>query len=140
MQGAGAGNSVGMGSAGTVKKNDDDQQPTRPTVTVVASHPNASESGDPGTFTISRTGGTATALTVVYTLGGNAQNGVDYQTLSGSVTIPAGAASAEVTVRPIDDSAVEINEPVYLMLYGWTGAPYIVGSPDAATVTIANND
>ena len=131
---------VGTPDAATITIVDNDQLPNRPTVTVVASDPNASESGDRATFTISRTGSTATAVTVRYSLGGNAQNGVDYQTLSDSVTIPAGAASATVTVIPIEDSGNEIDEPLYLMLYGWTEAPYIVGTPDAATVIIADND
>jgi len=138
MLAPGAGYIVGTPNAVTVMIADNDQQPTRATVTVVATDPNASESGDPGVFTVSRTGSTATALTVNYTLGGNAQNGVDYQTLALSVTIPAGAASATVTVRPLDDSSREIAEPVYLMLA--PGAGYIVGRPDAATVTIADND
>jgi hypothetical protein len=131
---------VGKPDAATVIVADNDQPPTRPTVTVVASDPNASESGDPGTFTVMLSQSTTTALTVKYTLGGNAQNGVDYQTLSGEVTIPAGATSAQVVVRPIEDSSVEIDEPVYLMLFGYTGAPYIVGKPDAATVIIVDND
>ena len=79
-------------------------------------------------------------MTVRYSFGGNARNGIDYQTVSDSVTILAGASSVEVEVTPINDSDIEIDEPVYLMLYGWTGAPYIVGKPDSATVTIVDND
>jgi len=65
---------------------------------------------------------------------------LDYQTISTSATIPAGSASVDVVIRPINDSSPEIDEPVYLMLSGWTEAPYIVGKPDAATVIIADND
>src|SRR6185312_12325585 len=68
--------------------------PEKPIVSVVAPDSLASEPGtDTGTFTISRTGSTAAPLTVHYSLGGTAKNGVDYQTLSGSATIPAGASS-----------------------------------------------
>ena len=76
-----------------------------PAVTVLASDPYAAEANlDPGAFTVTRTGSTATALTVSYTVGGSATNGVDYQTLSGTVLIPAGEASATITVLPIDDN------------------------------------
>jgi PKD repeat protein len=138
MLAPGAGYIVGRPNAVTVMIADNDQQPTRATVTVVATDPNASESGDSGVFTISRTGSTASALTVNYTLGGNGQNGVDYQTIGLTVTIPAGADSATVTIRPLEDAGREIDEPVYLMLA--PGAGYIVGKPDAATVILADND
>src|SRR5207237_1237364 len=116
-----------------------DQPPPKPTVTVAATDANASESGpDSGTFTISRTGSTGSALTVNYTLSGTAQNGSDYQQLATSVTIAAGASSATVTVTPIDDSQVEGNETVVLTLAA--NSAYTAGSPSSATVTIADND
>src|SRR5213082_2692118 len=110
-----------------------------PTVTVVATDPNASEQGPySGTFTISRTGDTSTALTVNYTLGGTAQSGTDYEQLGTSVTLAAGAASTTVTVTPIDDTQVEGNETVVLTISA--DAAYSVGSPSSATITIADND
>src|SRR5205814_621961 len=93
---------VGSPNSATVTIADNDQPPPPPTVTVVATDASASESGDTGTFTISRTGSTAAALTVNYSIGGSADNGVDYQSLSGSVTISAGSSSAAVIVTPID--------------------------------------
>src|SRR2546425_704029 len=46
------------------------------TLTVVATDANAAEAGrDTGTFTITRTGSTAAALTVRYTMSGTAANG-----------------------------------------------------------------
>jgi len=47
------------------------------------------------------------ALVVYYRIGGTASNGVDYQTLPGTVTIPEGAVSALIEVDPIDDLLVE---------------------------------
>src|SRR5262249_42080525 len=76
-----------------------------PLVSVALTDLAASEGGpDSGTSTVSRSGSTASALTVNYTLSGTAANGVDYQNLSGSVTIPAGADSAPVVVSPVDDA------------------------------------
>jgi parallel beta-helix repeat protein len=129
---------VGSPNSTTVTIADNDQVAV-PTVTVTATDANASETGpDAGTFTMSRTGDTTAGLTVRYSLGGTATNGTDYASLSGSVTIPAGAASATVAVTPIDDTTVEGNETVILTLSA--DAAYTVGSPNNATVTIADND
>src|SRR6185312_13531353 len=108
-------------------------------VSVEASVPRASASGEVGVFAVSRTtGSTAAALTVRYSLGGTPQNGVDYQALSGSVTIPAGASSEDVKVVPLGISRWPIDQPVYLMLEQGTG--YLVGTPNNAAVYIAGND
>ena len=110
-----------------------------PTITISASTPNASETGPTaGQFTVSRTGSTASSLTVNYTVGGTATNGTDYATLSGSVIIGAGSATALITVSPVDDALVEGNETVILTLSA--NAAYTVGSPNNATVNIADND
>ncbi|NJN14960.1 MAG: ExeM/NucH family extracellular endonuclease [Oscillochloris sp.] len=111
-----------------------------PLVGIVASDDAAAESGsDAGTFTVSRTGDTAAALSVSYTVGGTATNGSDYTpNLSGSVEIPAGAASADITIIPVDDADIEGNETVMLTLVD--GSDYDLGTPSSATVTIADND
>ena len=113
--------------------------PTQPVLTVAATDPAASESGsDPGRFTITRTGSTASSLTVQYSLGGSASNGTDYQTLPDSATIAAGATNVDIIIHPIDDSVSEGNETVVLTLEA--GSTYSIGSPASATVTIADND
>jgi len=130
---------VGSPSSATVTIADNDQSSTQPTVTVAASDSSASESaGNPGTFTFSRTGSTAASLTVRYSIGGTAANGPDYDALSGSLSIPAGSSSASVTVSPVNDTAVEGSETVVLTLSA--DAAYVVGSPNSATATIADND
>jgi len=68
------------------------------------------------TFVVRRSGPTNSALTVVYAIGGTASNGVDYATLPGFVTIPAGERGARIVVTPIDDSEVEGPETVVLSL------------------------
>lgn len=112
----------------------------RPVVTAVASDDTASESGDPGVFTLHLSGSVLSPLTIQYSLSGHARNGADYQRLPDTVTVPAGATSVDVRIIQIEDSGREIDEPVYLMLYGYTGASYIVGKPDGDTVTIRDND
>lgn len=112
-----------------------------PTVTVSAVDPNASEAGpDPGVFRISRTGSTASALTVYFTLGGTSGNGTDYAYINPTVSIPASAASTDVVISPIDDTLVEGTETVVLTLSSDTANTYVVGSPSTDTVFIADND
>ncbi len=112
---------------------------TLPTVTVAASVASAAEQGNSqGQFNISRTGATAAPLTVRYSVGGTADNGVDFTALSGLVTLPSGSISADIGVVPIDDNAVESAETVILTLAA--DPAYSIGSPSSATVTIADND
>ena len=112
---------------------------TPPTVTILATDPTASEPGtDTGTFTLTRSGPPEAALTVSYSISGTATNGVDYEAIPSAVTIPAGATTASIVIRPIDDSLVEGPETVTLTLA--SGSDYQVGSPNAATVTIADDD
>jgi hypothetical protein len=109
------------------------------TVTITASDATATEAGPTtGAFRVARTGSTAAALTVKYTVAGTATPGTDYQRLSGSVIIPAGATFATVTVTPINDTLMEAPETVVATLAAGTG--YAVGSPSSATVTIASDE
>ena len=113
-----------------------------PVVTIVATDPTASVSGDPGAFTVYRAGDTNGPITVFYNIGGTASNGVDYVTLPNTVLIPAGATSAQIAVTPIVDTNADFNETVVLTLTGSPGASpttYLVGNPDSAVVTILGN-
>jgi len=108
-----------------------------PVVSVSASG-NPAEGSASGKFTFTRTGDLSAALTVNYTLGGSAANGTDYDALPGFVTIPAGNASADVTLHPIDDSIAEGTENVSLALT--TNSAYSNGQIFTASRNIADND
>lgn len=108
------------------------------TVTITAVDGTASETGtDTGTFRIERAGSTIFPLTVNYIISGTAANGADYNALSGLAEIPAGSSSVDIVVTPINDSGWEPPETVIITLASGT---YDIGSPDSATVTIADND
>lgn len=116
---------------------------TTPIVTITALDATAAEAGqDPGTFRISRTGATTDALTVSYTIAtgaGQATNGVDYTpSLTGSVEIPVGQSFVDITITPVDDTAVEGDETVTLTLVDT--ADYDLGTDTTATITITDND
>jgi hypothetical protein len=130
---------VGSPSSATVTIISDDVNTNLPTVTVSAQTATAHEARRKnGKFRISRTGSTATALTVLYAIGGTATAGSDYVALSGSVTIPAGATRADVLVTPIDDNVVEPIETVIMTLA--PNANYLIGTANSATVNIVSND
>ena len=131
---------VGGSSSATVTIVDDEPALPVPQVTLAVTDGTATENiaSDTGIFTVSRTGSTASALTVFYSVGGTATNGTDYQLLTGSVTLAANSSTATITVTPIDDNAVEGNETVVVTLSA--NAAYTLGSPSSGTVTIVDND
>lgn len=97
--------------------------------------PSITENGTGGSFYISRTGSTTGSLTVNYTLSGTAQNGVDYQLLSGTTNIAAGALGVDIPIIPIDDSLAEGTETIILSL-----APGAYGRGPAATLYLTDNE
>lgn len=105
-------------------------------VTIAATAPNASEVGVNGAFTVSRTTTTG-SLNVKYTVAGTATNGIDYQTLSGTVTIAAGQLSATIPLVPKSDSLTEGTESVELTLVPATG--YELGAAVTAVANIADS-
>jgi hypothetical protein len=142
---AGAGYNIGAPSSasGTITNDDTD-------VTVAVSPGSVAEDGATNlVYTFSRTGVTAGALTVNFSVGGTATFGVSpddytqtgattFTTTSGSVTFTPGNSTAAVTVNPETDSTVEPDETVDLTLTA--GAGYNVGAPSSASGTIVNDD
>ena len=98
---------------------------------------------DPAAIIVSRmdmgTGDINQALTVNYTVGGTAEAGDDYQSLTGVVDIPAGQTSASIAVTPVDDGIPEFDERVALTLAA--GADYDIDPlAQTDTVTLVDND
>jgi predicted extracellular nuclease len=105
------------------------------------------------TFTIERTNGTIGSIDVTLQLAPGATNGVNAQDFAGvmnlpsnvTVTIPAGQASATVTVNVAGDTAFEANENFTATITGATttqqGVTAAVSATQAvATGTIQNDD
>jgi hypothetical protein len=94
------------------------------------------------TFRIRRTGPTNAALTVFYAIRGTASNGVDYISIPGSLTIPAGRRGARIVISPIDDKLVECIETVILRITPPPFDPptYEIGRPARAGAVILDND
>ena len=111
-----------------------------PVVSITVPDGSASEvpSTDVGKVRISRTGATTADLTVLYSVGGTATNGTDYQRLRGRAVIRAGSGLVNIQVRAIDDTIPEPDETVILTLS--PNAAYTIGSPNTGTVTIHSNE
>lgn len=77
-------------------------------------------------------------ITVPFSVGGTAEQAIDY-TISGSpVTIPAGGASEEIVITIIDDALDENDETVVITMGTPTNATK--GSPSTHVVTIVDDD
>lgn len=87
---------------------------------------------------ITREGPTDQALNVFYAVNpsSTATAGADYATLPGWVTIPAGKASVNVPLVPIDDNIAEPTETVSVSL---TGGNYVI-NPAKKTVNLSITD
>jgi regulation of enolase protein 1 (concanavalin A-like superfamily) len=134
-------------AAATITIIDDDT--ALPQVGVAAAPASIVEGGSAGTYTFTRTGVTTNPLAVAYTVTGTATNGTDYTALSGTITIPSGAASAAVTVTAQDDFVVEYMEtiivtiptaPGYVLTSGQTTATINLIDNDTPTVTVVATD
>ena len=108
----------GPTSAATMWMRDDDRPTVFADVHVTTNPPSIAENGGTVSFYLSRTGSTASSLTVNYTLGGTATagSGGDYAAVSGVATIPAGALGVDVTLTLTDDAVFEGTEMVILSL------------------------
>jgi autotransporter-associated beta strand protein len=99
---------------------------------------NPSEAGlNVGKFYLSRIGSTGN-LTVNYAISGSATNGIDCQTLSGNIVIPAGSTGVDLVMTPIDDNLVEGNETLTLTVL--PGIGYSPDRPVSASYEIIDNE
>lgn len=82
--------------------------PAPGTLTITATEPDAAEKG--------QNKGKSQPLTVKYGIEGSATNGVDYETLGGTIVIPVGTSSATIFVNPLDETEKEGKETVQITI------------------------
>jgi hypothetical protein len=141
---------IGASASAELTIQDNDPDP-RPIVWVAASQGILSEgSAAAGNFRIGRTEPLLNrSLRVALTLSGSAVFGSDYtltangvplavQAGRASVLLPAGARSANISVRVVNDAAHENTEKVALALA--SSASYRIGASASAELTIRDND
>jgi hypothetical protein len=113
------------------------------TITILASDKTAAETlaglkPNMGGFTLTRTNDSTNSLSVTYSIGGTATNGLDYDSLTGIAIFDAGASTSFINLNPIDDNLFEGKETVQLILQ--SDASYTLGKAKSATVNIVDND
>ena len=107
---------------------------------------NVGENGGNATLQVTRTGGSAGAATVTYTLANGTATGgascgtagVDYMNTPNTVTFAAGQTTANITVPICDDGITEGNETFTVTLTGTTAGT--IGAPSTTTVTILDDE
>jgi len=97
----------------------------------------ASNISDTGTFRITRSSNSAQSLTVSYALRGTAINGVDYQFLTGVVTIPGGSQYVDVTVTAVSNSTFDPYKSISVELM--PGVLYTIGASGVTSLIIKEN-
>ena len=80
-----------------------------------------SESAGTRNVTVNLSAGPVSPITLNYTVGGTATPGSDYEALSGTVTVPAGATTATIPITIIDDTHEDSRERIRLTLAEGTG-------------------
>ncbi|MFK0735535.1 MAG: DUF4114 domain-containing protein, partial [Gloeotrichia echinulata HAB0833] len=138
----GTGYTIATSEAVTGNITNDDTQ-----VTLALAANSVTEDGsDNLIYTFTREGQTTDPLTVNFNVGGDVTFNDDYTAVgtdtftatNGTVTFAAGATTATVTIDPTADTKVEPDEILGLTLAGGTG--YNIGTSEAITGTITNND
>tara|TARA_R110002073_G_scaffold315027_1_gene487457 strand:- start:2284 stop:6231 length:3948 start_codon:yes stop_codon:yes gene_type:complete len=132
---------VGAAAAATGTITNDDQVVVNPgTISLSPATISVSEGGSVATFTITRTGGSDGAVSVVFaTSNGTAIAGADYTGKTQTVSFADGdSATQTITVSIIDDTVDEPNETFNVTLAGATGGA-VLGAK-ASVVTILDND
>ncbi len=117
-------------------KNDDDRIVVIASVEISTNVSNASETGDNGFFTLRLTERINDDLQVNYESTGAAVNGVDFELIEGTVTIPANTLSAKITIQAFDDEVDEETENVIITLLNTNNEAVVIGDQKTASITI----
>lgn len=110
-----------------------------PLVSVAVDKPTVIEGDATGVLvTVARAGNGSGDLPVALSFAGSARNGIDYASLPATIVIPAGNLAGSFRLIPIRNGIVDEGRSVSLGLV--PNADYQIGSPDSATILIANDD
>ena len=104
-------------------------------VSVAAAAPTVPEGRD-ARFTVTVSGATSSAdVAVDYAVSGTATAGADYTAPSGTLTIPAGAASGTITIETLADDTWDVDETLVVALNTvTTTGTATTGGPAATTI------
>lgn len=111
-----------------------------PQVSIAPSITPGAEPATNGQFTVTQSAPTASDTVVSYSVAGTATEGVDYNNIGTSTTIPANSTTATIDVLVQDDSDVEGVETVVVTLTGTNSASVIVAPTPSNAATVGIND
>ena len=132
---AGTGYTPGGVDAHTLTIADDDGAPPAMTASFAAASSQASEDSGTRNVAVNLSPAPTAAVTLAYTVGGTATPGADFTIVdSGTVAVPANAASVAIPVSILEDDVPDRGETVVLALTAGSG--YRVGSPGTHTLHI----
>lgn len=133
------GASLGSPSTATINVSSDDAGQVG-SLSLSANAATVAENGGSVTFTVYRINGAdGPAAATCATNNGSALAGTDYQPLTQALGWAAGDASSRTcTVQLIDDNTYGGNKSLFLSLTNVSGAA--LGTPDSATITVADNE
>ena len=97
-----------------------------------------SEAGTTASVVLARTGGTGPGTVTVSVVGGTATAGLDFTGGPYTVTFADGQTTAVLSIPILNDTLVEGNETIVLLITGAPGAA--IGGQSATTVTIIDDD
>ena len=139
------GYSVGSPDRHTLSIADDDEEepppPPAPVASFSAAKSSAGENAGVHTVTVNLSPVPGADITLAYTAAGSATAEEDYAALSGTLDVPAGDASADITVTIVDDGvdeADEADETLVLTLVEGNG--YALGTTTTHTLVIMDDD
>lgn len=107
-------------------------------VTITANSSAASEPENHSGFTIRISEAIDENVTVVYTIDGNAENGIDYNEILETATILANRTSIDIPINIINDSEPEEIESVNVTLKNTDNNNVILGTLNSASINITN--
>ena len=112
-----------------------------PVVTLSTKNSRVNEASSSIVFTVSQSVISSETTTLEYTITGTASPTVDYTGAStGTIFIPAGQLSSDITIDMVGDNIREDNETLIVTLGSITHGEASMGSASSATVLILDND
>jgi len=117
-----------------------------PIITLQTVNATVNENGGTGIFTVRRSGQIAeftNSLTVYFEVGGTAWEGADYAPIGTNVVIPAGSATTNITIQPINDRFRErrdISGEDEVIIQLRPGPTYLLGAVTDGSMRIVDDD
>jgi hypothetical protein len=109
-----------------------------PVVTIQATVPTATWSGQDGMFTVYRSGDLTPSLNIYYCISGTASNGVDYEKIGQFLLLSNGVMSNFIVIKPINLGQTSVETVIVDLCPSPLMMPvnYSIGWPHSATVYI----